>query len=123
MSARSVLLIAEDEPVIADLIDITLRDAGYQVVVVESGKAAIAELEAEPQRFVGLITDVRMIDVDGWEVARRARELIPDMAVVYMSGDSAGQWPARGVTHSIMIEKPFALGQVVIAISSLLTRD
>jgi CheY-like chemotaxis protein len=55
----------------------------------------------------------------GWEVARRARELNPNLAVVYMSGDSAAEWHAQGVPQSVMVPKPFAPTQVVVAVASL----
>jgi CheY-like chemotaxis protein len=106
MSGQPLLLLAEDEAIVAEVIEFTLREAGYDVLAVNGGPAAIAALENGAQRFAGVITDVRMIEVDGWQVARRARELVPDLPVVYMSGDSADHWTAQGVT----------------AISSLLTR-
>jgi CheY-like chemotaxis protein len=121
MSAAPVLLLAEDEALIADLIALTLQDAGFEVVTVDSGVAAIAELEAQPERFAGLITDIRMSGGrDGWDVSRRARELIPGLPVVYMSGDSEEKWTSHGVPHSVMVPKPFAPAQVVTAIAGLL---
>jgi DNA-binding response OmpR family regulator len=56
----------------------------------------------------------------GWEVARAARNAVPDMPVVYISGDSARDSSSEGVPNSIMLEKPFALPQLVTAISQLL---
>ena len=37
-----------------------------------------------------------------------------------MSGDSADQWPSKGVPKSVMISKPFVLAQVVTALATLL---
>lgn len=97
-----------------------LEDAGFGVVVATDGGAAIAELEADASRFSGLITDIRLPKVDGWTIARRARELIPTMPVVYISGDSAADWHSQGVPHSIMLSKPFADAQLLTAISTLI---
>ena len=58
--------------------------------------------------------------MDGWEVARRAREIDPGFPIVYSSGMSAAEWPSKGVPHSIMLEKPFAPAQLVTAIAQLL---
>jgi CheY-like chemotaxis protein len=58
--------------------------------------------------------------MDGWEVARQAREIDPDFPIVYMSGASAEDWPAKGVPDSIMLAKPFAPAQLVTAIAHLL---
>lgn len=51
-----------------------------------------------------------------------AREAKPDIAVVYMSGDSAHLWSAHGVPDSVMVAKPFALSQIVVALASQLNR-
>ena len=58
--------------------------------------------------------------VDGWEIARHARELNPGFPVVYMSGDSAEDWSSKGVPNSIMLSKPFAPAQLVTAVAQLL---
>ena len=57
---------------------------------------------------------------DGWAVARRARELVPTMPVVYMSGDSSPEWSSKGVPNSLMVAKPFAPAQIITAVSTLL---
>jgi DNA-binding response OmpR family regulator len=70
-----------------------------------------------------LVTDIALRGrVNGWDVARRAREIDPDFPVVYMSGASAGQWPSRGVPNGIMLEMPFAPAQLIAAIANLLNR-
>ena len=55
-----------------------------------------------------------------WDVARRAREKIPTLPVVYVTGDSAHEWAAQGVPNSVMISKPFVAAQIVNAVSTLL---
>lgn len=78
-------------------------------------------MEAVPAEVVRLITDIQLGGgANGWDVARRARELKPSMPVVYVSGDSSSHWEANGVPGSIMIQKPFALAQVTTAIAQLL---
>lgn len=58
--------------------------------------------------------------LDGWEVARHAREADPAFPVVYMSGDSTEDWASKGVPNSIMLAKPFAPAQLVTAVAQLL---
>jgi two-component system cell cycle response regulator CpdR len=57
---------------------------------------------------------------DGWEIARRARELIPNLPVVYISGHGSADWPSKGVPNSLILSKPFATAQLITAISTLL---
>jgi DNA-binding response OmpR family regulator len=61
-------------------------------------------------------------ELTGWDVARRAREIFPNMPVVYMTGAAADQWPSHGVPNSVLLQKPFAPAQVVTAISQLLNQ-
>lgn len=78
-------------------------------------------LEEATEPFLGLVTDVNLGDGPaGWVIARRARELADSIAVIYVSGASNDQWASRGVPQSIMIAKPFAPAQIVVAMSSFL---
>lgn len=47
-------------------------------------------------------------------MARRARENVPTMPIVYVSEDSAGEWAVHGVPNSMIIPKPDAFEQIVI---------
>lgn len=69
-----------------------------------------------------LVTDINLgrHELSGWEVAKHAREINPGIPVVYMSGDSADDWPSKGVPNSIILVKPFAPAQLVTAVSQLL---
>ncbi|WP_028003751.1 hypothetical protein [Sinorhizobium meliloti] len=42
------------------------------------------------------------------------------MAGVYISGDSAAEWAINGVPNSMMLEKPFAMAEMVTAVDQLL---
>jgi hypothetical protein len=44
------------------------------------------------------------------------------MPVVYMTGHSAHEWASKGVPDSIMVAKPFAPAQIIIAVSTLLNQ-
>ena len=69
----------------------------------------------------GIITDIRFGEPpDGWDVARVAREIDSEMPIVYVSGDSAPDWASKGVPNSLILAKPFAMAQLVTAISQLL---
>ncbi len=109
---------------ILNLLQEALMEAGYEVVVARDGARALEELEADADRFRGIITDIRLgSGPDGWEVGHRARELSPHIQVVYMSGDSGHEWASQGVPNSLMVSKPFAVAQVVTAISTLLVQE
>lgn len=120
-SAAPVLLYVEDELITRDLVEASLREAGYEVLTASNGSQALDLLGKPEGALRGLITDINLGDgPDGWEVARKARELASGLPVVYVSGASDGDWTSRGVPNSVMVAKPFAPAQVVVAISSLL---
>jgi two-component system, OmpR family, response regulator len=69
------------------------------------------------------VTDIRLgAETSGWEIGRRARQHNSAIAIVYISGDSAGQYSAEGVPGSVMIQKPFVPDQIVTALSTQLNQ-
>jgi CheY-like chemotaxis protein len=115
------LLYVEDEPLILDLGVTAFEDAGFTVTAVASGAAAIAALDAGHVDFKALITDIDLGgQVDGWQVAKRARELFPDMPIIYVSGGSSNDWSSMGVPASHMLVKPYASAQLIVAVSSVM---
>jgi CheY-like chemotaxis protein len=120
IEAITVLVVEDDEQIQA-LIEDTLLEGGFQPAIAASGEEAATLLTGSKGKYRALITDINLRGrMDGWEVARRAREIDPGFPIVYSSGMSAAEWPSKGVPHSIMLEKPFAPAQLVTAIAQLL---
>jgi DNA-binding response OmpR family regulator len=116
-----VILVAEDDQLIQGLIEETLSEAGFEFALTASGEEAAALLAAHKGKYRAIVTDINLVGkVDGWEVARHAREIDPTFPVVYMSGSHAEDWASQGVPNSIMLVKPFAPVQLVTAIAQLL---
>lgn len=71
--------------------------------------------------YRALVTDINILGrIDGWEVAKQAREIDPAFPVIYMTGAAADQWASHGVPNSVLLTKPFAPSQLVTALSQLL---
>ncbi|MDB5575178.1 MAG: two-component response regulator [Bradyrhizobium sp.] len=116
-----VVLVVEDDPLIQTLIDQALSDGGYEPVMVASGEEAVMLLQGNSQHYRALVSDINLKGtIDGWDVARQAREINPSFPIVYMTGAAAEQWASQGVPNSILLSKPFAPAQLVTAISQLL---
>jgi CheY-like chemotaxis protein len=118
-----VIMVVEDDALIQEVVEEALSDGGFHPEVVSTGEEAITLLQGERAKYRALLTDVNLSGtLSGWDVARRAREMNPDIPVVYMTGAAADEWPSQGVPHSVLLQKPFAPAQVVTAISQLLNQ-
>jgi DNA-binding response OmpR family regulator len=122
MQTAVSLLLVDDEELISDLLKDVLEEGGFEVMVAHDAETAMAALEAKAaEGLAGLITDINLgSKITGWDLARRARELRPDLPVVYTSGYAADDWPAHGVPSSLIVRKPYAPAQVITAISTLI---
>lgn len=122
MTPPKVLLI-KDEPLILMDVEAALAGAGFTVVTAASAADGIAACDDNAAAVCAVVTDIRLgKGASGWEVGWHVREAIPTMPVVYMSGDSSGQWAAQGVPGSVMIAKPLVFPQLITAISTLLNK-
>jgi DNA-binding response OmpR family regulator len=117
-----VILVVEDDPLIHVIVEESLSEGGFEVVIASTGENAVDLLGASDGKYRALVTDINLgtDGITGWDVARHAREINPSFPVVYMSGDSADDWASQGVPNSIMLSKPFAPAQLVTAVSQLL---
>ena len=115
------LLVVEDSDFLHAFLLEGLEDAGFKLIMKSRGHDAIADLDANAARYKGVITDIRLGEgPSGWEIGRHARRIVPDIPVVYMSGDSGADWTSEGVPGSIMVQKPFVIAQIVTAITMLI---
>jgi DNA-binding response OmpR family regulator len=117
-----IILVVEDDPFVRGVVEETLTDGGFEIAMVSSGENAIDLLEVGKVNYRAVVTDINLgLDkTDGWDVARRAREIDAEFPVVYMTGASADDWASKGVPNSILLTKPFAPAQLLTAVSQLL---
>jgi DNA-binding response OmpR family regulator len=116
-----VILIIEGEEVIQSIVEDALTEGGFEPAVAASGEEAVTLLKGRVNNYRALVTDIKLKGrMDGWEVARQAREIDGEFPIIYMSGAAAADWPSQGVPNSIMLQKPFAPAQLVTAIANLL---
>jgi len=116
-----VIMVVEDDQLVQTMVEAALADGGFEPAIAASGEEAVTLLMGRLTKYRALVTDINLRDsMDGWEVAKRAREIDPEFPVVYMSGAHAEDWASKGVPNSIMLAKPFAPAQLVTAVSQLL---
>ena len=122
MEGSPIILVVEDDPFVRAIVEETLTDGGFEIAMVSSGENAIDLLEVQQVKYGAVVTDINLgrDRRDGWDVARRAREIDAGFPVVYMTGASADDWASKGVPNSILLTKPFAPAQLLTAVSQLL---
>ena len=115
-----VILVVEDDALLQDMVQEALSEGGFETEITSSGEEAITILEGNKSKHRALIDVNLQGRLTGWDVAKRARELDPDLPVIYMTGAAADQWPSHGVPNSLLLNKPFAPAQIVTAVAQLL---
>jgi DNA-binding NtrC family response regulator len=114
---RPQILLVDDEQDMLDIEIAALREAGFEALPAISGDVAAILLE-EGLPFDLLITDIVMPGtLDGFALARRAKELRPDIRIIYSTGfaGSAAQ-RSRGAPKGTVLPKPWRLHQLVEAV-------
>lgn len=118
-----IILLVEDESVVLLMAQDALQAGGYTVVATHLATEALQILDSRIEELSGLVTDIRLPgDISGWDIARHARELKPDLPVVYATADAESDWAAQGVPNSVVVQKPYAGAQLLTAISTLVTK-
>ncbi|MBV8976513.1 MAG: response regulator [Alphaproteobacteria bacterium] len=113
------ILAVEDEYFVRSLVVETLADAGHSVLDAADGEEALAIVKDSPDIAL-IVTDVRMPRLDGFALARLARELRPGLAVLFMTGYTGASPPAELATAK-MLNKPFAPEELVATVDAILS--
>ena len=118
------VLVVEDDQIIQAMVEEALADGGFQATITSSAEQAITLLQDDNSQFRAVVTDIKLAGkLDGWDVARAARETDPAMPVIYITSSDGADWASKGVPNSVLLAKPFALAQLVTAISQLLNAN
>src|SRR5947207_9856367 len=78
------VLVIDDEAFHAETVAAVLERVGYECTVATSGKAGAREIENG--EFDLILTDLKMNDLDGLGILRKAREELPDAEVIMITG-------------------------------------
>jgi DNA-binding response OmpR family regulator len=101
------VLLVEDEADVRELIEDAFEARGLDVKSVANDRDAYRILEQEARSFPVLVADINLGEgTTGFDVARRARQLNPEMRVIYITGHAA-HLSKFGVEGGEMFPKPF----------------
>jgi CheY-like chemotaxis protein len=112
------ILLVEDELLIAEWVAEALSGQGFAVHTVSNARDALRHLAKAPVDV--LFTDINLPGgMDGAALARRARELLPELPVVYASARVATLAPQECVRGALFVRKPYeplAVGRLIASL-------
>ena len=105
------ILIVDDEKSMREFLQIMLTQEGYQVTLAENGESAGSILKK--QNFDLVITDIRMKDIDGIEVLKKAKDVNPNTMVVLISAFATAETAVEAMREGAYdyIPKPFKVNE------------
>jgi len=118
------LLVVDDEPAFRELLREALEAEGFGVVVADGGARALEQLADSP--FDAVISDLRMPDMDGVELRRRAARLRPEVATRFIFASGDPELPALLAGDLLppapRLAKPFSVDDLLLALATLPAR-
>jgi len=107
------ILVVDDDVSIIGFLQEALPALGYTADYAESGQKAIELLETEMYDLV--LSDIRMPEKNGIDVARAAYKMSPHVPVLFMSGN-----PNTIVEDRSFLAKPFTVAELELRIDAAL---
>jgi two-component system response regulator PilR (NtrC family) len=104
---KQSVLIVDDDRSMREFLDILLTKEGYEVFLADCGEKGCEMLER--QQFDLVITDIRMKDINGIDVLRKAKQISPDTMVVMISAFATADTAVEAMKEGAYdyIPKPF----------------
>lgn len=120
LSARPVILVVEDEPLVRALAVEVLEDEGFAVIEAPSADYAMSVLRSRDD--VGVIfTDVEMPgQLNGLDLARAANAMCPQIVVIVVSGKLPSGFSGVAPEARYM-PKPYRMSEVIQIIRNSIT--
>jgi two-component system cell cycle sensor histidine kinase/response regulator CckA len=100
-----MILVAEDEDALREVVCEILRRAGYRVLGAENGQVALDLFRKSGEQVNALVTDLMMPVMGGIELAEKVLRLRPRLPILYVSGYSDHKFERGPLTE--LLEKPF----------------
>lgn len=118
------ILICEDEDPIREFVVINLRRAGYDVVDVNCGEAALETFENEQGDFDIVLLDIMMPGIDGFQVCKKLREKSSTLGIIMLTARSQEMDKVSGLMIGAddYITKPFSPSELTARVDAIYRR-
>lgn len=98
---RETILVVDDDLEIRALVKFFLERAGYAIATATDGEDGLNVFRSGRPRIALLLTDVRMPNMNGFDLADRVLELDSELPVLFMSGDASNASRGLGCVRSL----------------------
>jgi two-component system cell cycle sensor histidine kinase/response regulator CckA len=125
MQGNYTVLVVDDEETDRTAIIDGLSREGFDVLAAENYEQAIDFCNSDP-RISFLVADVALPDGNGCALAIAARQKLPDLRVLFVSGHVGGEacrYYGLDVTDSHFLRKPFTSAQLVDRVKEVMSAD
>lgn len=121
---NETILVAEDDPSVRGLVDIILKQHGYEVILAEDGQDCIDKFNANRNKVSLILMDMIMPRKNGKEAYEEIRRIQPNVKVIYSSGYTADFIKERGVIENgvDVISKPASPIELLSKVREILDR-
>jgi CheY-like chemotaxis protein len=117
---ETVILLAEDEPLVRNLVQLVLSNEGYAVLAANDGQEAREICDKFADQIHLLLTDVNMPRMEDLELAERLRECRPETKIMIMSGQTTTAILEENMPHAFL-RKPFMPPTLLQCVRRVLT--
>ena len=125
MTGAPHILIVEDQPSTAEMLASYFETQGYKVTLVAWGKDALASAEKNPPDLI--VLDIRLPDIDGYEVCRslRAQRHTANIPIVFLTDKRSQGDKLKGLKLGAVdyITKPFDIQELRLRVRNILRRS
>jgi CheY-like chemotaxis protein len=106
------VLVVDDDPLVLEATCAIVEELGYVVLAARGGEEALSILRRDSSVSV-LFTDIMMPAMDGWHLGRCAKEIRPEVSVIYTTGFRRDPLPNDGAPgFGPLLPKPWRPAQL-----------
>lgn len=122
---RIRILLVDDDPIMAESLNSVLNRLGFKVTCFTNSLEAMRTFQEHPDRFDLVVTDQKMPDLEGDQLAEQVLHIRPNIPILLCTGftDIISKREAKAKGIQEFLTKPFSLGELVETIRRLIRDD
>jgi len=112
---RIRIAVVDDERMLLNVFSSLMKQYHYHADFFSNPQKALEVIYNDPLRYSLVLTDIRMPQMDGIVFAKRIRDILPKMPIMFMTGDLSDglREQALALGNVAFLEKPFPLEETL----------